>query len=105
MIERGKGICGLGAALLVALLLAFPAAAGAQEDCAGPTGDQYCPKTEILTGSGGDSADPQDPGSASASGGLPFTGFDVALSLVAGAGLLGAGLVMRRAARDRDAGA
>jgi hypothetical protein len=97
----GSGICGLAALLFVGLALLLPAAASAQ-DCAGPTGDQYCPNTQVLTGSGsGSGGDPQDP-SATASGGLPFTGFDIALSLAAGAGLLGAGLALRRANRTRD---
>ena len=97
----GSGICGLAALLFVGLALLLPAAASAQ-DCAGPTGDQYCPNTQVLTGSGsGSGGDPQDP-SATASGGLPFTGFDIALSLAAGAGLLGAGLALRRANRARD---
>ncbi len=97
----GAGICGLAALLLVGLALVLPAAASAQ-DCAGPTGDQYCPNTQVLTGSGeGSGGDPQDP-SSTASGGLPFTGFDIALSLAAGAGLLGAGLALRRASRARD---
>jgi hypothetical protein len=97
----GSGICGLAALVFVGLALLLPAAASAQ-DCAGPTGDQYCPNTQVLTGSGsGSGGDPQDP-SATASGGLPFTGFDIALSLAAGAGLLGAGLALRRANRARD---
>jgi hypothetical protein len=98
----GSGICGLAALLFVGLALLLPAAANAQ-DCAGPTGDQYCPNTQVLTGSGSGSGggDPQDP-SGTASGGLPFTGFDIALSLAAGAGLLGAGLALRRAGRARD---
>lgn len=97
----GSGICGLAALLFVGLALLLPAAASAQ-DCAGPTGDQYCPNTQVLTGSGsGSGGDPQDP-SATAAGGLPFTGFDIALSLAAGAGLLGAGLALRRASRARD---
>ena len=97
----GSGICGFAALLFVGLALLLPAAASAQ-DCAGPTGDQYCPNTQVLTGSGsGSGGNPQDP-SATASGGLPFTGFDIALSLAAGAGLLGAGLALRRASRARD---
>ena len=98
----GSGICGLAALLFVGLALLLPAAASAQ-DCAGPTGDQYCPNTQVLTGSGsGSGGDPQDPSATAASGGLPFTGFDIALSLAAGAGLLGAGLALRRASRARD---
>ena len=100
-----KGFRALMAVALVSAALLFPAAAAAQQDCSGPAGDQYCPKTEVLTGggggSGGDTGDPQDPSGTSA--GLPFTGFDIALSVAAGAGLLGAGLALRRASRARGA--
>jgi hypothetical protein len=96
-----KGISALATVVLTLAALSLPAVAGAQQDCTGPTGDQYCPNTETLTASGsGGSADPQDPSGQSS--GLPFTGFDVALSLAAGAGLLGAGLALRRASQARD---
>jgi hypothetical protein len=100
------GFRGLAVLGLTVLALAFPAAAGAQgqQDCAGPTGDQYCPPIQLTaSGSGEDPGDPGDPGTGSSSGGLPFTGLDLALSLAAGAGLLGAGLVLRRASRSSDA--
>ena len=101
-----KRFLGLATLALVGAALLFPAAAGAQaaKDCTGPAGDQYCPKTEVLRsggGSGGGAGDPGDPSGTSA--GLPFTGFDLALSLAAGAGLLGAGFALRRASRARDA--
>jgi hypothetical protein len=83
------------AAVLTALALAFPVtAAGADPECDGPIGDQYCPDTQLLTASG--SGGQPD---SSSGGGLPFTGFDIALSLAAGAGLLGAGLALHRASR------
>ena len=88
------------AALIAAFAFAAPASAGTQ-DCTGPTGDQYCPETEILTGSGTASANP--PASAEPGGALPFTGLDLALSVFAGAGLLGAGLALRQAGRPQDA--
>jgi hypothetical protein len=82
------------AAFVAALLFALPAPAGAAE-CEGPTGDQYCENTQVLTAGGsGGSADPADP-----EGGLPFTGLDLGLSLVAGAALLGAGVALRRVSR------
>jgi len=95
-----KGWRGLGASALVILALAFPVSAAAQDDCSGPTGDQYCPATQVLT-AGGSGEDPQDP--SSAAGGLPFTGFDLALSVIAGVGLLGAGLALRRTSPGRNA--
>jgi hypothetical protein len=82
------------AALAAATLFALPAPAGAAE-CDGPTGDQYCPETQVLTGSGSGSGTATDAGD----GGLPFTGLDLGISLVAGAGLLGAGVALRRATR------
>jgi hypothetical protein len=100
-IELHAGVRGLAAVLLVALALVFPAAAAAAqgEDCAGPTGDQYCPHTQILTGSGSG----EDPGTGDSSGDLPFTGLDLTLSLVVAAGLLGAGVALRRAVHTRGA--
>jgi hypothetical protein len=98
--QSGKRAWAVIAAAIVAMALIVPAASvAADKNCTGPTGDQYCPNTQVLTGSGSGS----DPGSADPSGGLPFTGFDIALTLAAGAGLLGAGLVLRRAGRSRSA--
>jgi hypothetical protein len=97
--ELAWGVRSLAAALLVALALALPATAAAQGqgDCADPAGDQYCPRTQILTGSG--SGD--DSGGGDGSGNLPFTGLDLTLSLVAAAGLLGAGVALRRVGHTR----
>jgi hypothetical protein len=101
-LETGARVV-VASVLAVAALLIPATTAGAQQDCTGPTGDQYCPPTEVLTGGGSESGgDPQDPSGTSTSSGLPFTGFDIALSLAAGAGLLGAGLALRRASRARD---
>lgn len=83
---------------VAALALGLPGPALGQElDCAGPTGDQYCPPTEVLTGSGSGTGDP--PGD---SGSLPFTGLDLGLTLAAAAGLLGAGAAVRRASRASE---
>jgi hypothetical protein len=101
LIRFVRGTCRAAAvtsALIAVLAFAAPASAGSQ-DCTGPTGDQYCPETELLTGTGTGSADPEDPADP---GGLPFTGLDLGLSLLAGAGLLGAGLALRRASRPQD---
>lgn len=40
---------------------------------------------------------------ATASGDLPFTGFDIGLAMVVAAGLLGIGLMLRRAGRQGPA--
>jgi hypothetical protein len=98
-IELAWGVRSVAAGLLVVLALALPAAAGAQGqgDCTGPAGDQYCPQTQILTGSG--SGNDSDGGDGS--GDLPFTGLDLTLSLVAAAGLLGAGVALRRVSHTR----
>jgi hypothetical protein len=80
------------ATLAAGVLFAFPAVAGAQE-CDGPTGDQYCEPTDVLTASGsGGSGNTGDPDA----GGLPFTGLDLGLAAIAGGVLLGAGVALRR---------
>jgi hypothetical protein len=99
--QSGKRALAVITAAIVALALIAPATSGAQDkDCSGPTGDQYCPNTQVLTG-GGSAEDPGSADPADAAGGLPFTGFDIGLSLAAAAGLLGAGLALRRAGRSR----
>jgi hypothetical protein len=99
-IELSMGARSAVAVLFAALALAVPATAVAgQEDCAGPAGDQYCPQTQILTGGGSGSGD--DSGGGDTSGDLPFTGLDLTLSVVAAAGLLGAGLALRRFSHAR----
>jgi hypothetical protein len=100
--KLARGARGLAAVLVVAVALALPAAAVAGGECSGPAGDQYCPPTEqILTGSG---AGPSDaPPNGEPSGGLPFTGLDLGLVVAAGAGLLGAGLALRRMSSSRGA--
>jgi hypothetical protein len=80
------------ATVAAGVLFAFPAGAAAQE-CDGPTGDQYCEPTDVLTASGSASSDPGDPDAA---GGLPFTGLDLGLAAIAGGVLLGAGVALRR---------
>jgi hypothetical protein len=82
-----------------ALFFVGPATAGAA-DCAtlSPTQDQYCPPSTINFQ--GNPSDPGDPSSsADASGGLPFTGYDVGLAALAAVGLVGAGIALHRASR------
>lgn len=93
----GTGLRMVLATAAVLAAFAFPAQAFASESCAAvgsdPTESQYCPPTEVTTlgGASGSAAR-----SASASGSLPFTGFDVVSLLAIAAALTGTGLVVRR---------
>jgi hypothetical protein len=74
-------------------MLAFPALAGAQVT---PGDDIYDPadkKSTIAVSASGSG------GGGGGDDGLPFTGLDVGLVLLAGAAVLGTGLAIRRAAR------
>jgi hypothetical protein len=94
-IRMKKRLSAATAALVAGVLFALPAPAGAAETtCSGPTGDQYCDNTQVLTASGAGSSDSTEP-----AGGLPFTGLDLGLSVAAGAALLGAGVALRRVSR------
>jgi hypothetical protein len=77
--------------IVVVLALAAPAFAGT------PTEDAYNGLAGAQQGGGGDVAGTSDSG-----GSLPFTGLQIALIAGAGAGLLGAGVAMRRASRFRE---
>jgi hypothetical protein len=69
------------------------------------TQDQYGDKTEVIGGGGGNLDDPGDPSATSdpsTVGSLPFTGLDLGLMAAAAAGLVAAGIVLRR--RSRPAG-
>jgi hypothetical protein len=93
-IRMKKRLSAATAALVAGVLFALPAPAGAADaNCAGPTGDQYCDNTQVLTASGAGSSESTDPG------GLPFTGLDLGLTVAAGAALLGAGVALRRVSR------
>lgn len=74
------------ASVVLALLLIAPVAMAQQSsvDAHGGTGG----KVQSAVSNPGPSADPQDPG------GLPFTGFDVALLFSGGVVLIAAGAVM-----------
>ena len=79
----------LGAGFVaMSALGAFAPVAGAQDSA--PTTDQYTPPIEDFDNGG------------AATGGLPFTGFDVALVLAIGAALLVLGLAIRRATRSGE---
>jgi hypothetical protein len=91
----------LVASCVLALMLAGTAYAET------PTGDTYGGLAGIAQGpSGGDNA--EEPAvaaeaAADTSGELPFTGLQLGVFAVVGAGLLGTGLILRRTARSDQA--
>lgn len=96
-----RRLCALAVAML-AFAVTIPAVASAQS--IDPTDEQY--REGVLgVAAGGGSGDSASDGSSSGSAadGLPFTGLDVVAIAAIGAGLLGAGFAVRRAARPSDA--
>lgn len=93
-------------ATVVTLTLVFAFAAVAT---AGPRNDQYSPKTTQVTSkpktvvkiSGAHASQPAPPAASAAAGALPFTGFQLGIAVAIGAGLVGAGLFLRRMGRPR----
>lgn len=77
---------------MLVVMLVVPAVAAAQS--INPTDEEYGPG---IVGAAGGGA-PADPGGISA---LPFTGLDVVAIAAIGLGLVGAGLVVRRASQSR----
>jgi hypothetical protein len=95
-----RGIVGL--VLSLALMLAFASVA-----VAGPRTEQYSSNTEVTktqtSGTLGATASEKSPTvTTAATGSLPFTGLELGVAVVAGSALLGAGLLVRRVARQRD---
>ena len=92
-------------AVLAALALAVPAAAGAQELDTGsdPTAAQYGDQSQTFSGGGDtpDSTDPLSPSSPRVISSLPFTGADLIWLVSGGVVLLATGLIVRRQARAR----
>ena len=89
--------------LLVAMFaFAIVAPAGALAQSISPTDEEYRQGVLGVAASGG----PGDPNGETAGGGtigeLPFTGLDVAAIAAIGAGLVGAGFVVRRASKSAD---
>ena len=91
--------------LLVAMFaFAIVAPAGALAQSISPTDEEYRQGVLGVAASGG----PGDPSGEAAAGGgdtigeLPFTGLDVAAIAAIGAGLVGAGFVVRRASKSAD---
>ena len=84
----------LALSLMLCLALAAPAMGQ------GPSQDGYIQDgPQVIDRTSSDEQNPGDPGDAGASTGLPFTGLDLVLVAALGAGLLGAGLGMRRLTR------
>ncbi len=90
-----NAIATLSLILIAALALAAPAAGQGFS----PTKDQYRNSADgVGAGVGGDPGDPSATADPSSTGSLPFTGLDLALMGAAAAGLVGAGVVIRRRA-------
>jgi hypothetical protein len=88
--------------LSVIAILAFPATAFAGGTT--PNDDQY-PTNVDSSGPGGEVNGvngSNDVAPVQSSGSLPFTGFQAAVVLLAGGGVLGAGLVLRRLGRPGE---
>ena len=89
----------------VAMLLAMSGVASAQS--LSPTGDAYSGQAGQIQGGGPtDATDPTaaaDVGETGDAGTLPFTGFELGMALLMGAGLLGTGLVIRHGTRSQTA--
>lgn len=84
---------------MLALAIAVPAGAFAQS--INPTDEEYLQGVLGVAASGGPGEPSGETQSASISE-LPFTGLDVAAIAAIGVGLVGAGFVVRRAARSTD---
>ena len=91
-------------ALLLTLALAVPALAqGPSQDGYTPDGPQAIEQTD-RSGDPSTANDASSPNASSSdgSGSLPFTGMDLVLMAIFGAGLLGVGVGMRRLTRPAD---
>ena len=102
MIRSKKSVRRFSALLVarLALAIAVPAGAFAQSinpTDNSPTNEEYDQGVLGVAASGG----PGDPSGSTISE-LPFTGLDVAAIAAIGVGLVGAGFVVRRAARPTD---
>ena len=98
-----RTIAGFVVTLALALAFASVAVAGPQEDQYG-NAVASVPSKPKTTGavSGAIASQPKPSVSKAAAGALPFTGFQLGLAVVAGTGLLGAGIAIRRMGRPRD---
>lgn len=91
----------LVAVVAIVASLAFGALAGSAFAQSSPTEDAYGIQQGIDQGSTGGSSDNGGTTQAS-SGSLPFTGLEVGLLALIGAGLVGTGVVVRRLSRSSD---
>jgi hypothetical protein len=89
----------VGLITVVALSVAMPAVAGAQQvnGSTGPTSDQYDPPVVQVNTSAGGGGNEGGSGLADPVGGLPFTGFDVIAMLAVALAVTGLGLGLQRA--------
>jgi hypothetical protein len=97
MIRSKKSVRRFSALLVAMLALAIAVPAGAFAQSINPTDEEYHQGVLGVAASGG----PGDPSGSTISE-LPFTGLDVAAIAAIGVGLVGAGFVVRRAARPTD---
>lgn len=84
--------------LMATCVLAFMIAGTAYAQT--PTGDTYGGLAGIAQGPTGGETAAQPAAAADTSGQLPFTGLELGVFAVIGAGLLGTGLVLRRTMRS-----
>jgi hypothetical protein len=84
-----------GLVVVLAIGIAVPAAASAQQVSSGPTADQYDPpNVQVQTAAGGSD---EGTGLTDPVGPLPFTGFDVIAMLGVALAVTGLGLGLQRA--------
>jgi len=96
MIRSNRSFRRICVLLIAMFAVAIAAPAGALAQNIDPTDEQY--GNGVVGVAAGGSEGGGDSGISS----LPFTGLDVAAIAAIGAGLVGAGLLVRRAARTRE---
>ena len=95
MIRSNRSFRRMCVLLIAMLAVAIAAPAGALAQNIDPTDEQYGNGVVGVAAGGSEGGD-------SGISSLPFTGLDVAAIAAIGAGLVGAGLLVRRAARTRE---
>ncbi|HZO49040.1 MAG TPA: hypothetical protein VFB26_02745 [Gaiellaceae bacterium] len=97
-----RGVIGFGAALALVLAFASAALAGPRDDQYGNEVTKATTTQSAVAGVASATASKKSPTVASAAAGaLPFTGLQLGVAVVAGVGLVGAGLAVRRMGRTR----